>query len=262
MLGVVLHVPLTLMLIGIVLRGSSFVFRSYGTQTVASRRRWGRTFAIASTVTPLLLGDVVGTVTSGAAGAAWTRVRTGTFTSVYIAPWLSAFPLCVGAFALALFVFLAAVYLAYGSADPKLQEDFRRRALFMSIGVFIAAGLSLFLSGSFAPRVMEGVLFSPGGVVLQIGTAITALTAIAALWTRRYAVARVAAGAQVSCILWGWAWSQYPYVIPTSLTIRAAAAPALTLRLLLIGLGGGAVVLLPSLRYLFRTFGNRRPLAR
>jgi cytochrome d ubiquinol oxidase subunit II len=59
---------------------------------------------------------------------------------------------------------------------------------------------------------------------------------------------------QVSLILWGWALSQYPYVLPPDLTIAAAAAPDVTLRLALGTLAVGAVVLLPSLRYLFRVF--------
>src|ERR1700737_4839204 len=59
-LGIILHIPLSLMLIGIVLRGSSFVFRSYGARDDATERRWGRVFAIASLVTPLLLGVIVG----------------------------------------------------------------------------------------------------------------------------------------------------------------------------------------------------------
>jgi cytochrome d ubiquinol oxidase subunit II len=59
---------------------------------------------------------------------------------------------------------------------------------------------------------------------------------------------------QVSLILWGWALSQYPYILPPDLSIASAAAPAATLRLVLGTLVLGAVVLLPSLRYLFRVF--------
>jgi cytochrome bd ubiquinol oxidase subunit II len=64
----------------------------------------------------------------------------------------------------------------------------------------------------------------------------------------------VAVGAQVSLIVWGWALAQYPYLVPPDLTIRGAAAPQATLRLILVALGLGAVVLLPSLVYLFRVF--------
>ncbi|HEY9227759.1 MAG TPA: cytochrome d ubiquinol oxidase subunit II, partial [Gemmatimonadaceae bacterium] len=56
--GTVLHVPLTLMLLGIVARGSAFVFRSYGAKHHTSRHRWGAMFAIASIVTPVVLGTI------------------------------------------------------------------------------------------------------------------------------------------------------------------------------------------------------------
>ena len=42
-----LHIPLTLMLIGIVLRGAAFTFRTYDTQDNDVQRRWSRVFAIA-----------------------------------------------------------------------------------------------------------------------------------------------------------------------------------------------------------------------
>src|SRR5213083_2454255 len=37
-----LHIPLTLMLFGIVLRGSAFTFRSYGSRRDTVQRRWSR----------------------------------------------------------------------------------------------------------------------------------------------------------------------------------------------------------------------------
>ena len=43
-------------LIGIVLRGSSYVFRAYGDPAHAAR--WGRVFAVSSLVTPLVLGGL------------------------------------------------------------------------------------------------------------------------------------------------------------------------------------------------------------
>ncbi len=67
-LGTVLHIPLTLMLIGIVLRGSAFTFRTYDSQHDAAQRRWGRIFASASVITPVLLGVSIGAVASGRVG--------------------------------------------------------------------------------------------------------------------------------------------------------------------------------------------------
>jgi len=69
-LGIVLHVPITIMLVGIVMRGSAFMFRSYGTRAAHVRHRWGLAFAIASIVTPRLLGMIIGAISSGAVAQA------------------------------------------------------------------------------------------------------------------------------------------------------------------------------------------------
>ncbi len=259
-LGTVLHVPLTLMLVGIVLRGSSFVFRSYGAQDDSTQRRWGRVFASASIVTPVLLGMIVGAIASGAVGeAAGTLLAlqsasggatAPSFAAIFLAPWLAPFPIAMGALALAMFAFLAAVYLAVAARDDLLRDDFRRRGLGAALAMFVAAfgGLAL------TPR-LSGI--AGPALELQAVTAVAALLAIWALWTRRWSLARIAAAAQVSLILWGWVLAQYPFVIPPAQTLRGVASPRITLQLLLYGLLAGSVILIPSLGYLFRVFAAR-----
>ena len=251
-LSTILHLPLVLLLIGIVLRGSAFVFRSYGSRQGADRRRFGRAFAIASAGTPVFLGVVIGAVATGDVGDAMGRLATGSFAEVFIRPWLAPFPLAIGALAVALFAFLAAVYLTLGTHDAALQDDFRRRALGAAAAVFVLAFGALALASTGAPRVRTGLVATPWALWLQLATGIAAIGAIAALWRRQYPIARIAAAAQVSFILWGWVLAQFPYLVPDAVTIRAAAAPRVTLELLLWGLGAGSVVLIPSLGYLFR----------
>jgi cytochrome d ubiquinol oxidase subunit II len=264
-LGTVLHIPLSLMLLGIIFRGSAFVFRSYGARDGATQRRWGRVFAVASTVTPVLLGVIIGAITSGGVGLAAARLpghgagagagsAYDTFTALFVAPWLAPFPLAVGLFALVLFAYLAAVYLTVEAHEDALREDFRRRALISAVALFACAFGTLALADFHAPKVSYTLLTTGLALPFQTATAIAALTAIWALWTRHWQVARAAAVAQVSLILWGWAFALYPYLIPPALTIRDAAAPRITLQLLLWGLLAGAVILIPSLVYLFRTF--------
>ncbi len=250
-LGIVLHLPLTLMLIGIVLRGSAFTFRTYGSEHDADQRRWGRIFASASVVTPLLLGICIGAVAAGRVGGP----MEGGFVERFVRPWLTPFSFAVGAFTLALFAFLAAVYLTMETRDPELREDFRRRALGAAVAVFLAAGIALLLAlAGGAPLVRRGLLGSAWALPFHLATGVSAVAVIAALWTRRYPLARIAAGLQVSLILWGWAASQYPYLLPPGFTVESAAAPPVTLRLVLGALVLGGLVLGPSLRYLFRVF--------
>lgn len=254
-LSIVLHIPLTLMLVGIVLRGSAFTFRSYGGDDRNSQRRWGRTFAIASLITPLLLGVSVGAIAAG-------RVQpvSGTsFLADYIMPWASSFTLSVGVFTLALFAFLAAVYLTMEADEVELRDDFRMRALVSGGAVFVFAMLTLVLARHEAPLVWNGMVIAPRAIPLHLATGVAAIATLWALWARRYRVARIAAGAQVSAIVGGWALAQYPYLLPPSLTIDQAAAPEVTLKLTMWALIVGGAILIPSLWYLFRVFKSVKP---
>jgi len=251
-LAIALHIPLSLVLIGIVLRGSAFAFRSYGHHDSAGEAFWGRVFAGSSLITPILLGVTVGAIASG-------RVRFpvvgASFAENYIQPWATPFGLAVGLLALALFAFLAAVYLTVEAAGQRpLQEAFRARALAAAAAAVVIAGLALLIARAQAPYVGAGLTTTTWALVLHIATGCAAIAAISALILRRYPVARLAAAAQVAGVLWGWGLAQYPFMIPPSLSIDAAAAPRETLRLVLIALIVGAAVLFPSLFYLFRVF--------
>ena len=244
-----LHIPITLLLIGIVLRGTAFTFRTYDVQRDDVQRRWSLVFSIASIITPILLGTTLGAIASGTI-----RVDNGAVTSGFFRSWLAPFPLAVGFFALALFAFLAAVYLTVEARERKLQEDFRMRAIISGVAVGLLALTVFILAKTGAPTVRAGISRSWWALGLHMLTAIFAIGAFVTLWTRRYSVARVCAAAQVTLILLGWAFAQFPHLIEPDLTISSAAAPPVTLELLLGALAAGAILLFPSYYYLFRIF--------
>lgn len=92
------------------------------------------------------------------------------------------------------------------------------------------------------------------------GTICFGAGALVFLWRRRFRRARVAAIGTVTFILGGWSLAQYPHRIAPDVTLQNSAAPEATLRLLVKALCVGAVLLLPSLFFLFRIFkdGERR----
>jgi cytochrome d ubiquinol oxidase subunit II len=253
-IAIALHIPISLMLVGVVLRGSAFTFRTYDSEHDAVQRRWGFIFAVASVITPVLLGITVGALTSGMVGAA----TTGSFHTQWIAPWLNPFAFSVGAFTLVLFAFLAAVYLAVEAAEGELREDFRKRAIASAIAVGVLAWGVIAIARTSAPKIADGLMSAPFSLPLHIVTAVVAVTTIWALVARRFRLARVTAAMQVSLILWGWAYAQFPDLVPGVWTIQSASAPEVTLRLVIYGLAGGAVILVPSLLYLFRVFKGSR----
>ncbi|MDB5348875.1 MAG: cytochrome bd-type quinol oxidase, subunit 2 [Planctomycetota bacterium] len=242
-----LHVPLSMMLVGIVLRGSAFTFRSYDNAKL-NDRRWDRRFSWPSVVTPVLLGIVIGAIATG-------RLATRPEQPVSLfSVWLTPFPLAVGLFALAIFSFLAAVYLTLETADPSLQDDFRRRSLISGVTVGILAYVVYILARTEAPLVVRGLGASSWGFVVRVATGTFAIVTLAGLWFRRYQVARAAVMVQVTLILWGCALAQYPYIVPPDLTVSGSAAPPQVQRLLIVTLAAGSLILFPSIYYLFRIF--------
>jgi cytochrome bd ubiquinol oxidase subunit II len=232
-LSIVLHIPLSLMLVGVVLRGAAFVFRAYDPE---GGQGWGRVFASASTFTPVALG-----ICLGAAFVGFEVEGTD-----FVSPWLAPFPVLLGLFVLALFAFLAAVYLG-ARTEGALQEDFRLRAL----GSGAISGLLAFGCLALAPHQLASL--SLGFHVL---TGLCALGALVALWRRVWRLARPLAVAQVLLVVAGWAWAQYPMALAPGWTIADAAAPEGVLNAMLVALAAGSALLIPAFIWLYRVFAR------
>jgi len=123
-----LNIPLTAMLVGIVLRGSAFIFRKYDSRSGAVQRHWGTVFGMASFFTPFFQGLILGALITGQI-----RVVNGQVISGFFAGWLTPFALACGVFALGLFGFLAATYLTLDTKDkPDLQNEYQERSYRLS----------------------------------------------------------------------------------------------------------------------------------
>ena len=254
-LSVALYLPFSFALIGIVLRGSAFAFRSHGEPDSGWQRSWTRVFGIASLVTPFVLGAAAGSIASGRIRVAEGEVRAGLVSS-----WTSPLSLFAGLFALTICAYLAATYLTVESVqrgEEELERDFRGRALVAGAvaGVLAAAGLALVHSE--APVLWEGM--REAGLLFAATSAIAGVGSLIFVWTRRYRLARVGAVIAVASVLFGWGVAQWPYLIVPDVTVTAAAAPDGTLRVVVMGFAIGGAVLAPSLFLLFRIFKSAPP---
>ena len=224
-----LHVPLTLMLIGIVLRGSAFVFRSMTKDF--EHRLWSAVFAASSALTPITLGLCVGAVAGG-------ELSGGGF----FRPWLRPFPAAVGLMTLALFAYLAAVYLIHETQESDLREDFRLRAVWSGLAAAALAGAAFRLS----PLPLR-----------PWPAALCGALALLALWRRSYGAARVLAVAQVALIVIGWGTAQYPYLVVPNLRIHEIAAPPSVLVPVLWTSLVAAALVTPAFAWLYAVFKIR-----
>ena len=239
-----LAVPLFIAGIGIVLRGTAYALRS-GTKTPREQRAIELVFGASSVLTPAALGAVVGGIASG-------RVPVGNAEGDLFTSWLNPTSLAVGAIAVATAAYLAAVYLAADAARlgrPALERAYRARALVMAAATGAVTLAGLFVVRADAPSLWGGLTSGAGLAAVAI-SAIAGMTTVALVAAGSYARARVSAATAVVAVLAGWALAQRPELLP-GLTIHEAAAGRSTLLSMLIALALGAVLLVPSLGFLF-----------
>ncbi|HEV8563892.1 MAG TPA: cytochrome d ubiquinol oxidase subunit II [Actinomycetota bacterium] len=253
-LSVALYLPFSLALVGIVLRGSAFAFRSHGEPDSAWQRSWTRVFGIASLVSPFVLGAAAASIASGRI-----RVVGGDVRADLVSSWTSLLSLFAGLFAVTICAYLAATYLtveAVQRGDTELERDFRARALLAGViaGALAAAGLVVVHAE--APVLWEGM--REAGLAFAVLSAIAGVASLTLMWIHRYPWARVAAIVAVASVLFGWGVAQWPYLIVPDVTVTDAAAPDATLRVVVVGFAIGGAVLAPSLYLLFRIFKLQR----
>jgi cytochrome d ubiquinol oxidase subunit II len=250
---IVLYVPILLMLLGIVLRGSSFVFRAYSSAGDEMRRTWARIFSVSSSFTPFFAGLIVGSLSDGhAAVAADSTLSTPVFY------WLNPFSISVGLLTLALFAFLAATYLTVEAENKELKTAFRNRAIAAGATATLLAITTFVLAGLYARSFRDGLLHNHLALGCEIGAVIAMLVSLATLLTERYGSARLAAASFACVIVVGWASAQYPYLIRPDKTIFNSIGSENTVHDIAVASLFGAFVLFPSLALLLYVFKDQK----
>ncbi|BCL80384.1 cytochrome D ubiquinol oxidase subunit II [Ktedonobacteria bacterium brp13] len=257
-LSIALFFPITIALIGIVLRGAAFVYRYYAvSEESLFARAWGRVFSIMSIATPFFLGVAAAAVASGRLVNAQGVAQAGN-----IFAWLSPFTVVIGVMAIALCATIAAIYLVVEARDTihdtQLTRSYRLNALAAGAITALLGAAGLLLSSSEAPLIWQGMLSH--ALPLVIITMLIGIATAVALFLQRFRLARILIIAEAAFMLGAWGLSQYPYVIPPYYTIESSANVPSAILALLIGMAVGMCILLPSLYYLFSVFKLPYPI--
>ena len=238
-----LYVPLTLAVIGIVLRGSGFAFRHAIEGRLHDQAT--RVFGLSSVLTPFFLGTVVGAVASGEVPAGGNGPP---FSS-----WIGVLPLLTGALFVASAAYIAAVFLVHDAqraGDGELREYFVRRALAAGViaGAFAVAGL--FALHADARYVYDRLVDQGLPLVILSGVCGTAAVYLLVRGVANWLLRPAAVGAVVA-VVWGWFIAQYPFLIPGQLTISGTAGAGASLTSILVVFGVAVVTVIPSLVFLY-----------
>jgi cytochrome d ubiquinol oxidase subunit II len=239
-----LFVPLTLAALGIVLRGSGFAFRKSVVVT-RQQRLYGATFAASSVLVPYCMGAVAGAIASG-------HVPAGGKAGDPWSSWVNPTSILGGVLAVAVCAYLASVYLvadAQRLEQPDMVEYFRRRAIVAAVAAGLVAFVGIFVLHGDAPYIFHGL--TSRALSLVILSAICGCTSLALLLRGVAGLARPFAIAAVATVVIGWGVAQWPYILPTTLKIKDAAAPNATLETILFVFVLAALLILPSLAWLY-----------
>jgi cytochrome d ubiquinol oxidase subunit II len=251
-----LWLPLALAMAGVVFRGVGFTFRSYALGAVRQKALWGGVFALASTATPFFLGASAGAVASGRLEV----TEDGRFRGSYLTGWLSPLSLFTGFLVVGLCAYLAAVYLvreARQAADAGQVVLWRRRALASGVWMGILATTGLVLVALEAPALSEA-LVRRGWPLIGLSIA-AGVGSMICLLRGRLTAAALVAGLAASSIIWGWGVAQYPLLVPPAITVEAARSPDGVLWVMIAAIGGGTLLVVPSLAWLFYLFKAQTP---
>jgi len=251
-----LHIPLLVMLLGIIARGTAFAFRNYDAVHDNMQKVYNRIFVYSSFITPLFLGIIAGSAVSG-------RIDThaDTFLSAYIFDWLNSFSVAIGLFTVSLCGFIAAIFLIGEAKGDDERHRFVRKARQMNIFAVISGSL-VFVSAAVEHIPLADWVF---GNAVGITAVSLASISLVILWlfirNGRARTLRLLAGFQITMILLTVTWEHYPNIVILKggnyLSLLHGGGDDKTITALAMALLIGSIFILPALVYLIYSFQKR-----
>jgi len=252
-MSVHLHIPLALMLIGIIGRGTALVFRHYDAYKDDMQKVYNFIFTYSSFITPFFLGLIFGAAVGGQIDP-----EAMGFYEAYINPWLNLFSISVGVFTVAICGFLASVFLVGEAKNPEVKAVVVGKAKLFIVFTVIAGGLV------FAASILDEVPLV--GLLLRewitLTTLVLATLAVVILWLNlkdgSKILVRLLSGFVVTAILLAFGYHYFPDIIITksgeNLSVFNSSAVGKPIDTLAWALMIGSVFILPSLFYLLYSF--------
>ena len=251
-----LHIPLVVMLLGIIARGTAFTFRHYDAVIDDMQLIYNRIFTLSSFITPLFLGIIAGSAVSGKIDS-----QANDFLSAYIFSWLNFFSVAVGFFTVTICGFLAAVYLIGETDNEQYKRHFIKKAQHMSIAALLC-GVLVFVA-AYAENIPlpDWIFGNAVGLTAISAAGLSLLLLWYLLYYRKTTIIRILAGFQVTMILVATTYIHYPNIIRLKngsyLSLIEHSAHVKTIDALAWALLIGSVFILPALVYLIYSFQKR-----
>jgi cytochrome bd ubiquinol oxidase subunit II len=251
-----LHIPLLVMLLGIMARGTAFAFRHYDAVSDQMQKIYNSIFRYSSFITPFFLGIIAASAVSGTIDP-----KSRNFLDSYIFSWLHLFSIAVGLFTVCICGYLSAIFLI---GENERYDETRRyivKARSMNIAAIISG--AVVFSASVADHIpLSKWLFGNPVGIIAIGTAFFSQILQWQLIRRgRKIIIRLLAGFQVAMILLATSFYHYPRIILLTggdyLSLKGNRSDDKAIDSLGWALLIGSVFILPALFYLIYSFQKK-----
>lgn len=255
-MSVHLHIPLLIMLLGIIARGTAFTFRHYDAVKDDMQTLYNHIFTWSSLITPLFLGIIAGSAVSG-----HINTQATDFLSSYIFSWLNFFSFAVGCFTVAICGFLAAIYLVGETSDDKFRLHFIKKTKHFCIAA-LSCGVLVFIAAYTDNIPLDKWIFGNAvGLTAIIAAGLSLILLWYLLYRSKTTFIRLLAGFQVTMILIATTYVHYPNIVLLKnggyLSLIEHQGHTKTIESLAWALIIGSIFILPALFYLIYSFQKK-----
>jgi len=253
-----LHIPLLIMLMGIIARGTAFAYRHYDAVEDNMQKVYNKIFRYSSFITPFFLGIIAGSAVSGTINP-----QAKGFADAYIFSWLHFFSVAVGLFTVSICGYLAAIFLIGETETAQERARYIVKARSMNMAAIASGGL-VFGAAAFDHVPLAKWLFGDAVGITTITAALISLIIQWRLISRgKKTIIRFFAGFQITMILVATTFFHYPHVILMSgeqyLSLMEHHGDDKAVRSLALALLIGSAFILPALFYLIYSFQKKQP---
>ena len=253
-----LHIPLLIMLMGIIARGTAFAFRHYDAVEDFMQTVYNKIFRYSSFITPFFLGIIAASAVSGTINP-----DAKGFADAYIFSWLHFFSVSVGLFTVCICGYLAAIFLIGETETPEERRRYIVKARSMNLAAVIS-GVFVFLAAAYDHVPLSKWLFGNPVGIISISAAIVSLILQWILIRHgQKIIIRMLAGFQIAMLLVATTFFHYPKIILFSgdryLSLMEHHGDDKAVESLALALLIGSVFILPALFYLIYSFQKKQP---
>jgi cytochrome d ubiquinol oxidase subunit II len=258
LVGTYLYIPVIIMLLGIIARGTSFGFRHYDAIHDGMQTLYSKVYVYSCLITPFFLGIITGSIVSGKIDP-----NTHNFMDAFVYSWFGQFPVLMGFFTTAIFGFLASVFIIKETGDDIEEKNYAiLKAKQMNIACLVFAAALMFVAQREQIPLSEWLLGNPVSLTCIVICSVSLLWMWYLMITKKTGFLRVIAGSQITLLFIAVTYAQYPIIIrmknSETLSLMKSASNEKTIDILGTALLIGSIFIIPSLVYLIYGFSRKK----